>query len=95
MVRGCRQGDKVLLVKWWRQFAHTWRHFAFTVPLVRFMQGQQRTWYCGAYTLFNTHEIATGPPRWCGVLCCGGVGGVGWGGVMCCGCGVGVGWCVG
>eukprot|EP00667_Euglena_gracilis_P006630 EG_transcript_6685 len=53
------RADKVLLVKWWRQFAHTWRHFAFTVPLVRFMQGQQRTWYCGAYTLFNTHEIAT------------------------------------
>lgn len=26
------------------------------VPL---LQGRQHTWYCGAYTLFNTHEIAT------------------------------------
>lgn len=23
------------------------------------LQGRQHTWYCGAYTLFNTHEIAT------------------------------------
>jgi hypothetical protein len=26
---------------------------------VRFLQGSQHTWYAGAYTLFNTHEIAT------------------------------------
>jgi len=50
--------DKVLLEKWWRQMSHTWRHFLFVVPWVRFMQGRQHTWYCGAYTLFNTHELA-------------------------------------
>jgi predicted NAD/FAD-binding protein len=50
--------DKILLKKWWRQFAHTHTHFAFTVPFVRFLQGKHHTWYCGAYTLFNTHEIA-------------------------------------
>ena len=94
---------KVLLEKWWRQMSHTWRHFLFVVPWVRFMQGRQvrcgggggggccvlgllegdrmpysvaifcffffslslsflnswqHTWYCGAYTLFNTHELA-------------------------------------
>jgi len=49
---------KVVLKKWWRQFAHTWRHFAFTVPFIRFLQGQRNTWFCGSYTLFNTHEIA-------------------------------------
>jgi len=38
--------------------SHTWRHFLFVVPWVRFMQGRQHTWYCGAYTLFNTHELA-------------------------------------
>ena len=27
--------DKVLLRRWWRQFSHTWRHFAFTVPFMR------------------------------------------------------------
>ena len=50
---------QVLLRKWWRQFAHTWRHFLFTVPLMRFLQGRRHSWFCGAYTLANTHEIAT------------------------------------
>jgi len=50
--------EKVLLRKWWRQFSHTWRHFAFTVPFVRFIQGKRNTWFCGGYTMFNTHEMA-------------------------------------
>lgn len=29
------------------------------VSQVRFLQGRQHTWHAGAYTLFNTHEIAT------------------------------------
>jgi hypothetical protein len=27
--------EKVLLKKWWRQFAHTWKHFTFVVPFMR------------------------------------------------------------
>jgi len=52
--------DKVLLTKWWRQFAHTYTHFLFTVPLLRFIQGGQNNnvFFAGAYTLFNTHELA-------------------------------------
>lgn len=50
--------DKVLLETWWRQFSHSWTHFAFTVPIMRYLQGRQHTWFCGAYTLINTHEIA-------------------------------------
>eukprot|EP00053_Salpingoeca_punica_P010939 m.97728 g.97728 ORF g.97728 m.97728 type:complete len:470 (+) comp15540_c0_seq1:156-1565(+) len=50
--------SKVLLEKWWRQFAHTPGHFFFTVPTMRFIQGKQHSWFCGAYTLFNTHEMA-------------------------------------
>lgn len=50
--------SKILLTKWWRQFAHTWRHFAFTVPFLRFIQGKQNTLFCGAYCLVNTHESA-------------------------------------
>lgn len=50
---------KILLEKWWHQFAHTWKHFAYTVPFVRFIQNTRRTWYCGSYTLFNTHEVTT------------------------------------
>ncbi|XP_046571478.1 LOW QUALITY PROTEIN: uncharacterized protein LOC124279687 [Haliotis rubra] len=50
--------DKILLKRWWRQFSHTWSHFAFTVPFMRYLQGKKHTWYCGSYTLINTHEIA-------------------------------------
>jgi predicted NAD/FAD-binding protein len=49
---------KILKKRITRQFAHTWTHFAFWVPFVRFLQGTRHTWYAGAYTLFNTHEIA-------------------------------------
>lgn len=31
--------EKILLTKKWRQFAHTWSHFAFSVPFFRFLQG--------------------------------------------------------
>ena len=50
--------SKVLLVKWWRQFAHSVRHLTRSVPLWRFVQGRRRTLYAGSYTLVNTHEIA-------------------------------------
>ena len=38
------------------------------LPQVRFLQGKQHTWYCGSYTLINTHEIAvmSGEPRGAG-----------------------------
>lgn len=49
---------KILKQRMTRQFAHTWKHFAFWVPFVRFLQGHKHTWYAGSYTLFNTHEIA-------------------------------------
>nr|KAG5692076.1 hypothetical protein BaRGS_021508 [Batillaria attramentaria] len=51
------QEEKVLLRRWWRQFSHSWRHFAFTVPFMRYLQGTKNTYYCGSYTLINTHEI--------------------------------------
>ena len=50
--------DKIILEHWWRQFSHTWRHFAFSVPVMRYIQGHQNTYYCGSYTLVNTHEAA-------------------------------------
>lgn len=51
--------NKILLERWWRQFAHVWQHFLFTVPLMRFVQKQDSHYiYAGAYTMFNTHEIA-------------------------------------
>ncbi|MEW5301387.1 MAG: hypothetical protein WDW38_009596 [Sanguina aurantia] len=50
--------DKVLAKRWMRQFAHTWQHFAFWVPFVRFIQGTQHTYFAGSYTMVNTQEIA-------------------------------------
>lgn len=50
--------DKILLTKWWRQFAHTVNHFTRSVPFWRFVQGRERTYYAGSYTFVNTHEIA-------------------------------------
>ncbi|XP_052760488.1 uncharacterized protein LOC128203218 [Mya arenaria] len=50
--------EKVMYRHWWRQFSHTWRHFAFSVPLMRYIQGKRNTYYAGAYTLVNTHEAA-------------------------------------
>ena len=51
--------DAVVLEKRWRQFAHTWRHFAWTVPRGRLVQGRRRTRYAGPWTFMNTHEMAT------------------------------------
>lgn len=51
--------ERIVARKWWRQFSHTWRHFAFTVPFVRCLQGKDGLYFAGAYTLFNTHELAT------------------------------------
>lgn len=49
--------EKVVLVKWWRQFSHSVRHFVRSVPFWRFVQGKLHSWYAGSYTLANTHEI--------------------------------------
>ncbi|OUS45187.1 hypothetical protein BE221DRAFT_193379 [Ostreococcus tauri] len=49
---------KIALVKWWRQFGHTVRHFTRAVPFWRFVQNKKRTLYAGSYTMVNTHEIA-------------------------------------
>ncbi|MBL9026495.1 MAG: FAD-dependent oxidoreductase [Myxococcales bacterium] len=50
--------ERILARRWWHQLAPTWQHFARVVPLVRAIQGRNRTFYAGAWTLMNTHEIA-------------------------------------
>lgn len=50
--------DLVLKKRMTRQFSHSWRHFAFWVPFLRFLQGRRHTWYAGSWTLVNTHEVA-------------------------------------
>ena len=50
--------ETILKQRTTRQFAHTWTHFAWWVPFASFIQGKKHTYYAGAYTLMNTHEIA-------------------------------------
>eukprot|EP01063_Lacrimia_lanifica_P007744 TRINITY_DN14985_c0_g1_i1.p1 TRINITY_DN14985_c0_g1~~TRINITY_DN14985_c0_g1_i1.p1 ORF type:complete len:580 (+),score=217.78 TRINITY_DN14985_c0_g1_i1:131-1741(+) len=49
---------KVLDRAWWSAFSHTYKHFRRVVPWVWTVQGTRHTWYCGSWTLFNTHDIA-------------------------------------
>jgi predicted NAD/FAD-binding protein len=51
--------DKVLFSKPWIQFSHTWQHYVRVVPWLRFLQGRNRTYFAGSWTLANTHEVAT------------------------------------
>jgi len=50
--------SKVLDRAWWSAFSHTYKHFRRVVPWVWLIQGHRHTWYCGSWTLFNTHDIA-------------------------------------
>ena len=50
---------QILFSKPWTQFSHTWQHYVRVVPWLRFLQGRQRTYYAGSWTLANTHEVAT------------------------------------
>jgi hypothetical protein len=52
---------KIVLSKWWKQFAHTVRHFTRVVPFIRFLErpSSRRTLYAGSWTMVNTHEAAT------------------------------------
>lgn len=51
--------SKILLKRWWTQFSHSWTHYLKVIPFVRFIQGKKHSWFAGAYTLANTHEVAT------------------------------------
>ena len=35
---------------------HNVRHMALLIHLFRFIQGNKRTWHCGAHTLINSQE---------------------------------------
>lgn len=48
---------------WWHAFAHTMTHFRWVVPFVWLLHRQSavkrtRTYFAGAWTLINTHDIA-------------------------------------
>ncbi|TFK71507.1 nucleotide-binding domain-containing protein [Pluteus cervinus] len=52
------QPEKVILQKWWKQQSHRWQHYAGTVPWMGLINGKNHTYFAGAWTVLNMHEIA-------------------------------------
>ncbi|KAL5337612.1 hypothetical protein BJX70DRAFT_227391 [Aspergillus crustosus] len=50
--------QKIIGKKWWHQFGHRWQHYVRVVPGMMFINGKNNTFYAGAWTLVNMHEIA-------------------------------------
>ncbi|OJJ45093.1 hypothetical protein ASPZODRAFT_134521 [Penicilliopsis zonata CBS 506.65] len=50
--------DKVIARKEWHQFGHRWQHYLRVVPGMMFLNGKNRTFYAGSWTMVNMHEIA-------------------------------------
>ncbi|KAM6490729.1 hypothetical protein JOM56_014072 [Amanita muscaria] len=49
---------KTILQKWWKQQSHRWQHYAGTVPWMGLINGKNHTYFAGAWTVLNMHEIA-------------------------------------
>ncbi|KIM34211.1 hypothetical protein M408DRAFT_325676 [Serendipita vermifera MAFF 305830] len=50
--------ESIILKKWWKQQSHRWQHYGGTVPWMMWINGKNRTYFCGAWTVLNMHEIA-------------------------------------
>lgn len=50
--------DKVIESKWWHQLGHRWQHYLRVVPGMMFLNGRNKTWFAGSWTLVNMHELA-------------------------------------
>ncbi|KAI9762299.1 MAG: hypothetical protein M4579_000447 [Chaenotheca gracillima] len=50
--------DKIIESKWWHQLGHRWQHYVRVVPNMMFINGKNRTWFAGSWTLVNMHELA-------------------------------------
>ncbi|MCJ1439819.1 MAG: hypothetical protein MMC23_000300 [Stictis urceolatum] len=50
--------DKVIEKKWWHQLGHRWQHYVRVVPGMMWINGKNRTWFAGSWTLVNMHELA-------------------------------------
>ncbi|KAK2459902.1 hypothetical protein APHAL10511_008102 [Amanita phalloides] len=51
-------GKKIIMQKWWKQQSHRWQHYAGTVPWMGLINGKSHTYFAGAWTVLNMHEIA-------------------------------------
>ncbi|KAI9892368.1 MAG: hypothetical protein M1814_001570 [Vezdaea aestivalis] len=50
--------DKVIKKKWWHQLGHRWQHYVRVVPGMMFINGKNKTFFAGSWTLVNMHELA-------------------------------------
>ena len=50
--------DKIIREDWWHQLCHSWKHYAFVVPFMRFINKSPHTTYAAAWTMVNAHEVA-------------------------------------
>ncbi|KAB5588415.1 hypothetical protein CTheo_8144 [Ceratobasidium theobromae] len=49
--------NKRIKEKWWKQ-SHRWQHYAKVVPWMMFINGKNHTYFAGAWTVLNMHELA-------------------------------------
>ncbi|KAI5865978.1 FAD/NAD(P)-binding domain-containing protein [Durotheca rogersii] len=50
--------DKIIREDWWHQLCHTYTHYLFVVPWMRFLQARNHTRFAASWTLVNAHEVA-------------------------------------
>ncbi|KAI9677601.1 MAG: hypothetical protein M1817_006555 [Caeruleum heppii] len=50
--------SKVIERKWWHQLGHRWQHYVRVVPGMMWINGKNRTWFAGSWTVVNMHELA-------------------------------------
>ncbi|KZT08371.1 FAD/NAD-P-binding domain-containing protein [Laetiporus sulphureus 93-53] len=50
--------EKKIFEKWWKQQSHRWQHYAGTVPWMMWINGKNNTYYAGAWSVLNMHELA-------------------------------------
>ncbi|SCZ96502.1 BZ3500_MvSof-1268-A1-R1_Chr8-2g10241 [Microbotryum saponariae] len=49
--------EEIVMKKWWKQQSHRWQHYGGTVPWMMFLNGKHHTYFAGAWTILNMHEI--------------------------------------
>ncbi|KAH9831268.1 FAD/NAD-P-binding domain-containing protein [Rhodofomes roseus] len=50
--------EKKIYEKWWKQQSHRWQHYAGTVPWMMWINGKNHTYFAGAWSILNMHELA-------------------------------------
>jgi hypothetical protein len=43
--------SKIIERKWWHQLGHRWQHYVRVVPCMMFINGRNRTFFAGSWTL--------------------------------------------